>query len=210
MVRRALSYLRRHHLGLIALFIALGGTSYAATKLDGDQIRKRSLPGNRVERNALEGSEVDESKLSQVPSARVARNAHRLDGRDSSDFVPRDQLLASGQTGCDAPCSMEILSNASYRVTGFCSESPDGKRATVRVSKESGVPGTHLFDPEDTVVNTGFATSLVQARETFSATGREGRTLQGIAYAAVNPPAGAADTDCVFAASAISAEASAG
>jgi hypothetical protein len=28
-----MSYLRRHHVGLLALFIALGGTSYAATQL---------------------------------------------------------------------------------------------------------------------------------------------------------------------------------
>jgi hypothetical protein len=33
-----LGYLRRHHIGLIALFVALGGTTYAATQLPSNSV----------------------------------------------------------------------------------------------------------------------------------------------------------------------------
>jgi hypothetical protein len=41
-----LAYLRRHHVGIIALFIALGGTSYAATQLSANSVGTRQIrPG---------------------------------------------------------------------------------------------------------------------------------------------------------------------
>jgi hypothetical protein len=41
-----LAYLRRHHVGIIALFIALGGASYAATQLPANSVGTRQIrPG---------------------------------------------------------------------------------------------------------------------------------------------------------------------
>ena len=65
---------------LIALFVALGGSVYAASKIDGRTIEKRSLPGNRIVADSVRGKEVDEGTLSQVP------NAAALDGIDSTAF----------------------------------------------------------------------------------------------------------------------------
>lgn len=50
-----IEYLKRHHIGLLALFIALGGTSYAAAK----------LPRNSVGSAQLRKGAVSESKLSK-------------------------------------------------------------------------------------------------------------------------------------------------
>jgi hypothetical protein len=49
-----IGYLRRHHVALLALFVALGGTSYAATQ----------LPANSVGTRQLRASAVTEAKLS--------------------------------------------------------------------------------------------------------------------------------------------------
>src|SRR4051812_49069364 len=80
----------------IALFVALGGSVYAAaTKIDGQTIKPNSLPGNRVVVGSLPptrlqegsiqgtrlapgtvtGTEVDSSTLDTVPSAMRAATA---------------------------------------------------------------------------------------------------------------------------------------
>ena len=41
-------YVRRHHLAMVALFIALGGTSYAAVKLPANSVGAKQLKANAV------------------------------------------------------------------------------------------------------------------------------------------------------------------
>src|SRR5437763_6831958 len=43
-----LAYLRRHHVALLALFVALGGTSYAAIKLPAGSVGSRQLRSRAV------------------------------------------------------------------------------------------------------------------------------------------------------------------
>jgi hypothetical protein len=79
----------------IALLAALGGTVYAATKIDGHSIKAKSLPGNRlalgsvpgnrlkpgaiagnrIAPGSLTGTQIDTATLGQVPSAVHADNA---------------------------------------------------------------------------------------------------------------------------------------
>ena len=73
----------RHHItyanvmATIAVFIALGGSSYAALTSSGSDIRNRSIAGKKMKRNTLTGKQIRESRLSRVPRA---RNAARLNG----------------------------------------------------------------------------------------------------------------------------------
>src|SRR6478672_194816 len=80
-------------LSAIALFAALGGSVYAAGRIDGRAIRKSSIPGNRLKRGSipanrlrpgvldgrpsgpLTGEEIDERSLGQVGSAESAVDA---------------------------------------------------------------------------------------------------------------------------------------
>jgi hypothetical protein len=41
-------YLRRHHLALLALFVALGGTSYAASQLPANSVGTRQIVNRAV------------------------------------------------------------------------------------------------------------------------------------------------------------------
>jgi hypothetical protein len=61
----------------LALFIALGGSAYAATQITSKQVKNRSLSGVDLRRNTIKGTEVNESKLGQVPSAAAADQAQR-------------------------------------------------------------------------------------------------------------------------------------
>jgi hypothetical protein len=78
----------------IAVFIALGGSSYAALKIDsGDiannsvravDVRNRTLSDRDVKRNALSGRSIRESRLDRVPRA---READRLGGMTAADLL---------------------------------------------------------------------------------------------------------------------------
>jgi hypothetical protein len=56
----------------LAVFIALGGSSYAAVKISGKDLKHRSVPGTKIKRNSLTGVEIRESKLGRVPRAASA------------------------------------------------------------------------------------------------------------------------------------------
>ena len=62
-------------ISLIALFVALGGTGYAALKVTGKNVKNRSLTGKDVKKNSLRGTEIRESKLGKVPRAAIADSA---------------------------------------------------------------------------------------------------------------------------------------
>ncbi len=46
-----------------ALFVALGGSVYAASKIDGGDIKRGSIPGNRLEPNDVGPRQVNERRL---------------------------------------------------------------------------------------------------------------------------------------------------
>jgi hypothetical protein len=65
-----------HVLSLIALFVALGGTVYAAGAVNGKLIRKGSIPGNRLRADGVTGAQVNEASLGAVPRAQSADQAN--------------------------------------------------------------------------------------------------------------------------------------
>ena len=64
------------------LFVVLGGGAYAAQKLDGRDLKNRSVSGKKVKKNALGGSEIKESTLRQVPRAGSAQAVGSLTADD--------------------------------------------------------------------------------------------------------------------------------
>ena len=69
-LRRKLSY--ANVMATLAVFIALGGTSYAALQLTGRDIRDGSLTGRELQRNSVGGRPIKESRLDR-PHARERR-----------------------------------------------------------------------------------------------------------------------------------------
>jgi hypothetical protein len=84
-------WLRRHLtyanvMATLAVFIALGGSSYAALNLTGRDIRDGSLTHRELKRNTLGGTKIKESRLGKV---RRARNADLLNGLSAGRFLVR-------------------------------------------------------------------------------------------------------------------------
>jgi hypothetical protein len=83
-LRRKLSY--ANVVATLALFIALGGSSYAALVITGRNVKDGSLTQRDLRRNTLGGNQIKESSLGTVPRA---RNANRLNGVTANDLRVR-------------------------------------------------------------------------------------------------------------------------
>ena len=67
---------------LVALFIALGGVSYAAIKLPA-----ASVGTTQLKRDAVTGAKVNEASLGQVPSANTANTATTAESSNPTVFA---------------------------------------------------------------------------------------------------------------------------
>jgi len=104
----------------LAVFIALGGSSYAALNLTGRDIRDGSLTNRELKRNTLDGTRIKEDRLAKV---RRARNADRLDGLTARRFLvrcPRDTVPVSDVCVENTPRAA-----APYRIAAVACEAFD-------------------------------------------------------------------------------------
>lgn len=95
-IRRRLTY--ANVMATIAVFIALGGSSYAINRISGSQLKDNSVVGEKLKRNTLGGTRIKESRLGRVPRA---RRADRLGGLSASQLLqrcPAGTVYSSG--GC--------------------------------------------------------------------------------------------------------------
>jgi hypothetical protein len=83
-MRRGLSY--ANVMATLAVFISLGGTSFAALQLTGRDVRDGSLTARDLKRETLGGKRIKESKLGLVPRA---HNADRLNGVTAARLLVR-------------------------------------------------------------------------------------------------------------------------
>jgi hypothetical protein len=62
-------------LALVALFVALGGVSYAAATIDGKSIQNNSIPGKKLKNKAITNKKVEPGTLAAnrlTPAARAS------------------------------------------------------------------------------------------------------------------------------------------
>jgi hypothetical protein len=117
-LRRQLTY--ANVMATLAVFIALGGSSYAALNITGRDIKNGSLTQRELKRNTLGGTRIKESRLGKV---RRARNADRLNGFSAGRFLlkcPRDTVPVSDVCIETAPRPA-----ASYRIAAVACEAFD-------------------------------------------------------------------------------------
>jgi hypothetical protein len=112
----------------IALFVALGGTVYAGSKISGTTIKRSSLPGNRVKKgslpgnrikrgsvtgtqikkDSLTGNQINESKLGTVPSATSATNATNVD------------TVKTFSVAANAESMVSLVKTSNFELMGIC------------------------------------------------------------------------------------------
>jgi len=87
-LRDKLSY--ANVMSTVAVFVALGGSSYAALTISGKNVKNGSLTGKDIKPNSLASRQIKERKLGTVPRA---ANAAKVGG------VPADRLLLTCPAG---------------------------------------------------------------------------------------------------------------
>jgi hypothetical protein len=110
-----------------ALFVALGGTSYAVINLPANSVGTRQLKpdavtGAKVRRNAITGADVSEATLGKVPSANT------LDGLDSTQFSRSEGLILLSSPWTNWVTSNETTITRTYLsdLVRFGSTNPGG------------------------------------------------------------------------------------
>lgn len=112
----------------LALFVALGGSSYAALKISGRDIQKHSITGQNIKRNSLGRLQIKESNLSAVPRA---LNSARLGGQPAERFLvrcPQGTIPVAGvciETQARPPLA---YGNAVYECGAIDSKTAAGRR----------------------------------------------------------------------------------
>jgi hypothetical protein len=136
------TYIRRHHVALLALFFALAGTSYAASSA---LLPKNSVGSTQVRNGSLRT--VDLNKKAKV-ALRGAQGPQGIQGPkgDPGKQGPQGDKGATGATGSPGLSGLEIVQNtetaavAVQTVTAYC---PAGKRAIAVWGSVDEPPG-HL------------------------------------------------------------------
>ena len=117
----------------LAVFIALGGTSYAAVSLNGKNLKHRSVPGTKLKRNSITNLEVRESRLGRVPRAKFADSllvdpqsarSRVVTAVELADRCPAATVFAGGT------CIESVARKAEpyWVAVGTCGNEPPGRR----------------------------------------------------------------------------------
>src|SRR6476469_3564499 len=61
---------------MVALFVALAGTAYAAQSINGGAIQKQTIGGGKLKQKTLTGYQINTNKLGVVPSAQRATHTY--------------------------------------------------------------------------------------------------------------------------------------
>jgi hypothetical protein len=151
---------------LLALFVALGGSSYAALRVGSRQIVNNSIRGKDVRngtlrgkdsgKNTYTGKQIKESALGKVPSAgsadsaasaASAGNAATLGGHGPSFFVPAGpaalRVVGAAGGGSFGP-GWSSAGSSSIEDPGFWKDSSGTVHLEGAAGRDSG-PGTVIF-----------------------------------------------------------------
>ena len=131
MLRTRLTY--ANVVATLALFIALGGTSVAASSLiSGSKIKKESIPGNRLKKHTLTSTQVDVAKLGTVPHAASADAAGHATAADSAGSATHATAADTAGRAADADTLGGLSAAAFTRTERFQVGSADSRSTTVK------------------------------------------------------------------------------
>ena len=91
-------YVRRNHLGLIAIFIALGGTAYAANKVGSSDIAKNAVRSKHIKAKQVKPGDVSPKLRDGCPRGTVLLSELCVKPADGSnrDFIAAFDFCADG------------------------------------------------------------------------------------------------------------------
>ena len=149
-LRRAISHLRGHAVGYLALTVALGGTSYAATALPRDSVGQRQIQAAAVgpaELRTLPAVRVDDDTQVSIPTAGFEQLSLDDEVFDTARMHP----------GAGRDDRIEIKRSGTYVLAGEVAWEPNGGgfRALdlVRIARPlPEVLGSSRVEPRDSAI----------------------------------------------------------
>ena len=165
----------------VAVFIALGGASYAAIRVPKNsvgtkQIRKDAVNGTKVKDNTLTGKDVDERSLGTVPHADSAMQASQaLDAQMLAGLTPV-QIVNGAKLNC--PSGMTL-------VIGVCFEQAARPETTlIAAQRECAQIGRRLPTQGELIAFQAVTFTDFHAEELADGISDSGPELKGMAFAA--------------------------
>ena len=89
-------YLRQHHLALIALFVALSGTAYAAATIGSGDIERNAVRSKHIKRGNVRGSDLANGAVSARKLAAGVSLTRGFSFRTSADRTVNNLVSARG------------------------------------------------------------------------------------------------------------------
>lgn len=112
-----LDYLKRHHIGILALFIALGGTSYAATQLSANSVGTSQIRNSAVTTGKVHNGAITAAKLSPALKALLVKKGTEAQAAWRAPTLLA-QIKAAGQT-VSSQKIVTVAANAPWAETGL-------------------------------------------------------------------------------------------
>ncbi len=112
----------------LALFVAIGGSAYAAATITGKDIANRSITKKDIKKNGLTGREIREGALGRVPRARratkagSANSALQAGNATSADLAKNSDALAGQNSSFFEKTSRTSFGRASQAPSGESGE----------------------------------------------------------------------------------------
>lgn len=121
-------------ISIVALFVALGGSAYAAGKIGTKEIKANAITTGKIKKNAITtakikkdavtGAKVNEGTLGTVPTATSATNATNF-----------SRYFTSGLKKASVGQQVSLASNGPFTFTGVCNDLGGGEyEAVVKAS----------------------------------------------------------------------------
>jgi len=142
MLRQRLTY--ANVMSTLAVFIALGGSSYAAVRISGASIKDRSIPAKKLKPNSVTSREVRESRLSRVPRSRTADRLGRFTAEDFRIRCPPDTFPAADVCVERTPRGAAAYGSAVITCSGVGTPAGPGRRLPTHGELAAALGGVTL------------------------------------------------------------------
>jgi hypothetical protein len=150
-------------ISILALFVALGGSAYAASKIGTKDIKNNAITPAKIKKNAVTtaklkdnavtGSKINEGSLGSVPSAATATNATNAVNAENAKNWSR--YATSGLKKASVGQSVTLLTVGPFTMTGKCKDLGGGniEAATYLTTSQ---PGSNMYSYEDSYYENDF------------------------------------------------------